>query len=459
MNILLVEPNFPVPPKSKNHKDFLPIGLMKLYSYHFSIGNKVQLVRGCVRKEDICFDSIDQIWISSLFTYWFYCVKESYNHYRSMFPDSTILVGGIAASLFPEEAKRRLSADLILNAGWGSTFGIKISNKNKAKTIIVKGVEEFAENKKEESSYFDCFYYNSSLNAVYKEVAPKINFQIVHGQRGCIRNCKFCGVHIIEPQFEGRSSIKDSLVRKKNLVFYDNNFLAAIDNPTRVTNLLNELIKLKKSKKINSCESQSGFDGRILLQYPKYAIMLKEAGFRNIRIAWDGSYKEKDYIKKQIYILTKKGRFNSKDIFVFMIYNWEIDYKEMEQKRKQCWRWKVQISDCRNRPLKLFDKQNYNPRIIGQKNDDYYIHPKWTDSEIKQFRRNIRRQNIAIRQNIKCYSKLCEQKKIDREKTRELNSLSTSEAKTYAKQHGIDIWFPSRKTEPISDKKLFDNHI
>ena len=133
--------------------------------------------------------------------------------------------------------------------------------------------------------------------------------------------------------------------------------------------------------------------------------------------------------------------------------------KEMEQKRKQCWRWGVQISDCRNRPLKLFDKQNYRPRIIGQKNDDYYIHPKWTDSEIKQFRRNIRRQNIAIRQNIKFYSKLCEQKKIDREKTRELNSLSTSEAKTYAKQHDIDLWFPGRKTEPISNTKLFDSHV
>ena len=30
MKILLVEPAFPIPPKSKNHKDFLPIGLLKL---------------------------------------------------------------------------------------------------------------------------------------------------------------------------------------------------------------------------------------------------------------------------------------------------------------------------------------------------------------------------------------------------------------------------------------------
>ena len=44
--ILLVEPNFPIPPKSKNHRDFLPIGLLKLASYHRAKGDKVKLVRG-----------------------------------------------------------------------------------------------------------------------------------------------------------------------------------------------------------------------------------------------------------------------------------------------------------------------------------------------------------------------------------------------------------------------------
>lgn len=459
MNILLVEPNFPVPPKSKNHKDFLPIGLMKLYRYHFSVGNKVQLVRGNLEREKIFFDEIDQIWISSLFTYWFYCVEESVNHYRKEFPETTILVGGIAASLFPEEVKKRLKADVILNAGWGSTFYLDDSNKKQIKTIIVKGVEKFAENKEEGSSFFDCFYYNSALNAVYKDVAPKINFQIVHGQRGCVRNCKFCGVHIIEPEFEGRSSVKDILVRKKNLIFYDNNFLAARDNPTRVTKLLNELIILKKSRQIGWCESQSGFDGRILLKIPQYAKMLKQAGFRNIRIAWDSEFSEKDNIKKQIDVLTKKGGYKSKDIFVFMIYNWEINFEEMEKKRKQCWRWKIQISDCRNRPLDLFEKQYYNPRKIGQTTNDYYIHQKWSDAQIKQFRRNIRRQNIAVRRELSFYSKACERKIIKKSKIRKLNKLSATRAEEFARKNSIDLWFPGRKSEPRSKNQLFETHI
>ena len=44
--ILLVEPNFPVPNKSKTHSNFLPIGLLKLASYHRKKGDKIKLVRG-----------------------------------------------------------------------------------------------------------------------------------------------------------------------------------------------------------------------------------------------------------------------------------------------------------------------------------------------------------------------------------------------------------------------------
>ena len=29
-SVLLVEPNFPIPAKSRNHKNFLPIGLLKI---------------------------------------------------------------------------------------------------------------------------------------------------------------------------------------------------------------------------------------------------------------------------------------------------------------------------------------------------------------------------------------------------------------------------------------------
>ena len=61
----------------------------------------------------------------------------------------------------------------------------------------------------------------------------------------------------------------------------------------------NELIELKREKEIIWCESQSGFDGRLLMENPKLAKLLKKARFRYPRIAWDGVYKSFEMIKRQ----------------------------------------------------------------------------------------------------------------------------------------------------------------
>ena len=89
MKILLVEPNFPIPTKSKNHKNFLPIGLLKLASFYRAKGNEIKLVRGNLKLEDFGFTP-DEIKITSLFTYWAPYVKDSVAYYRKMFQKSKI---------------------------------------------------------------------------------------------------------------------------------------------------------------------------------------------------------------------------------------------------------------------------------------------------------------------------------------------------------------------------------
>ena len=44
-NVLLVEPNFPIPNKSRNHSNFLPIGLLKIAAYLKSKNINVELIR------------------------------------------------------------------------------------------------------------------------------------------------------------------------------------------------------------------------------------------------------------------------------------------------------------------------------------------------------------------------------------------------------------------------------
>jgi hypothetical protein len=350
MKVLLVEPKFPIPPKSKNHRDFLPIGLLKLASYHREMGDVIKLIRGNQHLPDFI---PSQIKITSLFTYWSNYVWDSVNFYKGIYPNAKVIVGGIYASLMPEHCKK---------SGCDKVF-IGVDDR----------VEKF--------------------KPAYDLV--EVDYQIVHTSRGCMRKCKFCGTWKIEPKFTSKKSIVDEICSNR-VIFYDNNLLA---NPY-IKDILEELKNAKNNGRVVYSESQCGIDGRLLT--PEISKLLKQARFLNPRIAWDHSYNQRSLIKKQIDMLVKAG-YPSKDIYVFMIYNFEPDYYEMVKKLKQCKRWGVQIADCRYRPLnQTFD--NYNPRI-EQTSKDYYIHPKWSDKQIKLFRRKVRQQNIMIRHGFDFYSK------------------------------------------------------
>src|SRR5574344_857207 len=103
-NVMLVEPNFPVPPKSRNHSNFLPIGLLKISSYLRNKSSHIELVRfdGSIESET----EPDVIFVTSLFTYWSEYVIEVVQYCKNKFPNSYIIVGGIYASLLPEHCKQ-----------------------------------------------------------------------------------------------------------------------------------------------------------------------------------------------------------------------------------------------------------------------------------------------------------------------------------------------------------------
>lgn len=350
MRILLVEPDFPVANKSKNHNGFLPIGLLKLASYYRKAGHEIRLVRGL---EDVDGFVPETILVTSLFTYWAIHVRACVQYYRHQFPHAQITVGGIYASLMPEHCKKYTECDRVF-----------------------VGLHNDAER----------------CQPAYDLVDTE--HQIIHASRGCPRKCSFCGTWNIERYFVPKASIKREMIKRK-LIFYDNNFLA---NPY-IENILEELKATRVRGLPLTCECQSGLDGRILLQKPYLAQMLKTARFRYPRVAWDGSFDQFKEIKEQLDILRLAG-FRPKDTYVFMLYNWNIPFDKMERKREKCEEWGVQIADCRFRPLnQIFD--NYRPGGPGRVIQDgkaYYIHyPIWTDRKIRQFRKNIREHNIGIR--------------------------------------------------------------
>ena len=164
--VLLVEPNFPIPAKSRNHSNFLPIGLLKIASYLRSKSIEVKLIR--YEHQDAQTTLIEEkdefvpdlICVTSIFTYWSKYVKDAVSHYKSKFKDAPILVGGVYASLLPDHCKEYTGCDDVILG-------------------IIPGAEK--------------------LIPAYDLV--DVDYQILHTTRGCIRKCGFCGTYIIEPEW------------------------------------------------------------------------------------------------------------------------------------------------------------------------------------------------------------------------------------------------------------------
>lgn len=365
MKLLLVEPDFPVPTKSRNHSHALPVGLLKIGSYHQQLGDSVRLVRGHKR----CGFTPDRVLITSLFTYWSQAVHDAAAFYHRAYPTAKIEIGGIYASLMPDRCKRN------------SPFA-RVS-----RGLYRGGAAE-----------------RSPID--YSLLPEPLDYQIVHLSRGCPRRCAFCGTWRIEPNFTVRKSVLPT-IQKRKLVFYDNNLLA---NP-HIDNILNELRDYRMKGGVPlSCESQSGFDLRHLT--PKRARLLKDAHFIMPRIAWDGSYASWPKVRKAVRMLKHVG-YGRKDIFIFMIYNHLLSYNEMRKKLDACRRWRVRVIDCRYRPLTATE-DNYRAGPNLQPSGEYYVHPGWTDRRVRAFRRAVRHQNIAILLDLPSgrYVQGCEQRKV-----------------------------------------------
>ncbi|MBN1359205.1 MAG: radical SAM protein [Sedimentisphaerales bacterium] len=364
-NILLVEPEFPLPDKSRNHSHFLPIGLLKIGTWHRRKGDRVRLVRGLHSTRV----KADRILITSLFTYWSEAVHAAAQFYHRRYPEAQIEIGGIYASLMAGHCQEAVPFAQIHQG------------------LYRNGVAE-------------------SIRIDFSLLQEYLDYQIVHTTRGCTRHCAFCGTWRIEPEFTWKRSIIPE-IQKPRVVFYDNNLLA---NP-HIDDILRELkeYRLAQGRRL-TCESQSGFDLRLLT--PHRARLLRDARFKYPRIAWDGPYKEWPTVRECVNALKEVG-YGRKDIFVFMIYNHHLSYAEMRAKLDACRRWKVRVIDCRYRPLdQTFDR--YVPGPKAQTADDYYIHPTWSDLQVRRFRRAVRHQNIAILLNLPNgrYVQGCESRKV-----------------------------------------------
>jgi hypothetical protein len=94
-------------------------------------------------------------------------------------------------------------------------------------------------------------------------------------------------------------------------------------------------------------------------------------------------------------------------------------------------------------------QDHYDPRR-KQTSEDYHIHDKWTDEEVKQFRKNVRRQNICVRHEIPFHSSTLERKKMPRQMAQSIKKKRRKQVENMLR----DAWFPDDFSPPPPSPKV-----
>jgi len=274
-NILLVEPAYNNP--------YPPLGLLKISTWHKSKGDNVQFIKDTLHNQTLdlfeqnekCYknllkDHYDVIYITSLFTYQAHYVTEAIRYYKNKFRGARIKIGGIMATLMPEYIKEKT--------------GIK------PHVGLLRGVENCPP---------DYSLY------------PGLSYSISFTTRGCPRNCSFCAVKKHEPEFLVKENWpRDIDITKRQIIFWDNNWLASPNLEKDV----NTLLKFRKVG-ITQIDFNQGLDCRLLDE--DKVKLLSQVRIKPLRLAFDNC-SEDGRIQEVIQLAQKYG---FKDIRVYILYN------------------------------------------------------------------------------------------------------------------------------------------
>ena len=270
MRILLVEPSY--------YSRYPPLGLLKLGKLEERRWNEVRLIRG---QENFSDFKPEKIYITSLFTYSWKPVHEAIEFYHNQFLESEILVGGIYATLMPDNIQTNFPF-------------VKIH----------KGLVEEAE------GILPAYHL---LKQADKWKGWKKS--IVFTTRGCIRKCPFCVVPKIEGGMkEPKFSILPLIHPDHNeVVIWDNNFLAS----PYAKQILMELRDGGYRADFNQ-----GLDARLMTE--EFAGLLADIKSPSIHMAYDWPW-EGPYILKAINFLADAG-YRKKNLIFYVLHNF-YDFK------------------------------------------------------------------------------------------------------------------------------------
>src|SRR6266542_3914902 len=287
-NILLIEPGY----KNK----YPPLGLMKIAQYHGPRGkrDRVRFIKG--EDASVLSEAWDRIYVTTLFSFEFARITQSVDFALKVANGQAdkIFVGGIAASLMPEEFRR-------VPRWHGIRFIKGLLSTSPATALQLDDFSEELYSDDRTGQPIEDMIPDYSILKQVKYAYPVHDAYFAYASRGCIRKCSFCGV----PKLEGAQRDTESLTTivrgidelygvKKDLVLMDNNVVAS----TQFRELMAEIrdlgftpgAKLKRAGRVavqRRVDFNQGVDARILCKSPMYLRELSSICIRPLRIAFD----------------------------------------------------------------------------------------------------------------------------------------------------------------------------
>ena len=191
--------------------------------------------------------------------------------------------------------------------------------------------------------------------------------QAIRITEGCPWNCPNC----YEPTEIKIFGIPE--IKRNHVLIYDMNLLCKPE----ALEIIEELGEKRVNNKVVYYELVCGIDYRFLTQ--EIANALHANRFKKIRLAWDGNYSEQKKIKAAIDKLIKAG-YKRKEVMLFMLCNYRIDFDENLAKLDLAKVWGVKVCDC------YFDGVVF-PHVTSR---------WWSDRQNKLFRKKVRKHNQLV---------------------------------------------------------------